>query len=409
METNSISNKKAQLAVIFFTVFIYLVGFGVIIPIIPILSRDFGATPLQTGLLLSTFSLMQFLFAPFWGKLSDRYGRRPILLFCLLAEGLSYLVFAWARSLEWLFVARLLGGFFGASISTASAYISDITPPNERSKGMALIGVAFGLGFVVGPALGGGLAAWGQSISAAKHFNTSFAAVWVAAICFCTFLFGLKFLKESLTEKNRNSTSKKRLKLIAQFFKQPTIGSLITVFGLASLSMSAMEATLILFMGDKFQWDVKQVSFGFAYIGVIIVFTQGFLVRRLIPKWGERKVLRLGLICLSLGIAGIAFAPSIGWMAVTMTLLSLGNGLTNPATLGSISLLSPSNEQGAALGVTQSMASLGRIIGPAIGGFLYGKVHQTSPFVTGGLMAGIAFFIVLNIFEKIPEHGKKST
>lgn len=408
METNSISNKKAQLAVIFFTVFIYLVGFGVIIPIIPILSRDFGATALQTGLLLSVFSLMQFLFSPFWGKLSDKYGRRPILLFCLLAEGLSYILFAYARSLEMLFVARLLAGFFGASISTASAYISDITPPNERSKGMALIGVAFGLGFVVGPALGGGLAAWGQVISSEKHFDTSFAALWVAGICFATFLFGLKFLKESLVEKNQGIESKKRFQLLSHYFQKKTVGTLMGIFGLASLAMSAMEATLILFMGDKFNWDVKQVSFGFAYIGFIIVFTQGFLVRKLIPLWGERKVLRLGLICLASGIAGIALAPSIGWMALTMTLLSVGNGLTNPSILGSISILTDSKEQGQAMGVTQSMASLGRIIGPAIGGFLYGRLHITSPFITGGLLGGMAFLLAVSIYSQIPENGKKA-
>lgn len=409
MDTNSISNNKAQLAVIFFTVFIYLVGFGVIIPIIPILSRDFGATAFQTGLLLSMFSLMQFLFAPFWGKLSDKYGRRPILLFCLLAEGLSYLVFAWAPSLEWLFVARILAGFFGASISTASAYISDITPAHERSKGMALIGVAFGLGFVVGPALGGGLAAWGQTISAAKHFDTSFAAIWVAGICFATFLFGLRFLKESLKEKNQNPHSKKRIQLILQYFQRKTMGSLILVFGLSSLAMSTMEATLILFMGDKFSWNVKEVSFGFAYIGVIIVFTQGFLVRRLIPKWGERKVLRLGLLCLALGIAGIAVAPSVGWMALTMTLLSIGNGLTNPATLGSISLLASGTEQGASMGVTQSMSSLGRIIGPAIGGFVYGHLHQNSPFLIGGALAAVGLVVVIINYAHIPEHGKQTT
>lgn len=407
METNSISNKKAQLAIIFFTVFIYLVGFGVIIPIIPILSRDFGASPLQTGLLLSTFSLMQFLFAPFWGKLSDRWGRRPILLFCLLAEGLSYLLFAWARSLEWLFVARLLGGFFGASISTASAYISDITPPNERSKGMALIGVAFGLGFVVGPALGGGLAAWGQTLSSAKHFDTSFAAIWVAGICFATFLFGLRFLKESLEEKNKSSESRKRLATLVAYFKKPTVGTLIAIFGLSSLAMSAMEATLILFMGDRFAWDVKQVSFGFAYIGVIIVFTQGFLVRRLIPRWGERKVLRLGLFLLAIGIGGIALAPNITWMAITMTALSIGNGLANPSTLGSISLLNEASEQGASMGVTQSMASLGRIIGPAVGGVLYGHFHLTAPFVAGGIMGALALFLAVRIYKDLPEAGKK--
>ena len=402
------SANKSQLAIIFFTVFLYLVGFGVVIPIIPILSRNFGATALQTGLLLSVYSLMQFLFSPFWGRLSDRMGRRPILLFCLLGEGLSYILFAWARSLEWLFIARTLAGFFGASLSTASAYISDVTPKHERSKGMALIGAAFGLGFVIGPALGGGLAVWGHQISAEPHFDTSFASLWVAALCFANLLFGIKFLKESLSEKSESAEKKRRLTLMFHYLNVKTLGSLMLVFMLVSLAMSSMEATLILFMGEKFKWDVKQVSFGFAYIGVIIVFTQGFLVRRLLPLWGERKVLRLGLALFTIGMFGIALSENIFAMAVTMTLLSLGNGLSNPSILGSVSLLSENSEQGATLGVTQSMSSLGRIIGPAIGGAIYSSLHITAPFWTSGVLGFAALMTVLSIYKHIPEHGRAS-
>jgi DHA1 family tetracycline resistance protein-like MFS transporter len=400
------SANKSQLAIIFFTVFLYLVGFGVVIPIIPILSRNFGASAIQTGLLLSVYSLMQFIFSPFWGRLSDRLGRRPILLFCLLGEGLSYILFAWARSLEWLFIARILAGFFGASLSTASAYISDITPRNERSKGMALIGAAFGLGFVIGPALGGGLAVWGHQISPETHFDTSFASLWVAALCLINFIFGLKYLKESLGEKSESAEKKKRLTLMLHYLNMKTVGALMLVFMLVSLAMSSMEATLILFMGEKFKWDVKQVSFGFAYIGVIIVFTQGFLVRRLLPLWGERKVLRLGLVLFTLGMLGIAISNDILSMAITMTLLSLGNGLSNPSILGSVSLLSESTEQGATLGVTQSMSSLGRIIGPAIGGALYSSLNIAAPFWTSGILGLCALLTVIFIYNHIPEHGR---
>lgn len=400
------TSNKSQLATIFFTVFLYLVGFGVVIPIIPILSRNFGASALETGLLLSVYSLMQFLFSPFWGRLSDRLGRRPILLFCLVGEGLSYLLFAWARSLEWLFVARLLAGFFGASLSTASAYISDITPKHERSKGMALIGAAFGLGFVFGPALGGALAVWGHHISAAPHFDTSFSALWVAGLCFANFLFGLKYLTESLTSKNASAEKKKRLSVMWHYLRLKTVSPLLVIFLLSSLAMSAMEATLILFMGERFQWDVKQVSFGFAYIGVIIIFTQGYLVRKLLPKWGEKKVLRLGLILFTLGLAGIGIGENLTVMAITMTLLSLGNGLSNPSILGSVSLLTDPNEQGAAMGVTQSMASLGRIIGPALGGAIYGSIAITAPFWVSAGLAFFALILVLRNYKTMPEHGR---
>ncbi len=400
------TSNKSRLAVIFFTVFLYLVGFGVVIPIIPILSRDFGATALETGLLLSVYSLMQFLFSPFWGQLSDKWGRRPILLFCLVGEGLSYIVFAWARSLEMLFVARLLAGFFGASLSTASAYISDITPKHERSKGMALIGAAFGLGFVFGPAIGGLLAVWGHNISSAPHFDTSFSAYWVSGLCFAIFLFGLRFLTESLNEKSESAAKKKRFSLMWHYLSGKTVGPLLNVFFLSSLAMSCMEATLILFMGEKYHWSVKDVSFGFAYIGVIIIFTQGFLVRRLLPKWGERKVLRLGLILFAVGLTGIALAPNLAFMTLTMTLLSVGNGLTNPSIMGSISILAETKEQGAAMGVTQSMASLGRILGPALGGFIYGAVTIQSPFFVSGALAFAALGIVFAIYKSIPDHAK---
>lgn len=336
-------------------------------------------------------------------------GRRPILLFCLIGEAFSYLLFAWARSLEWLFVARILAGFFGASISTASAYISDITPPNERSKGMALIGAAFGLGFVVGPALGGVLALWGQQISSAPHFESSFCALWVGALCLANFLFGLKFLKESLTTKNRNPHPKKRFQLLKHYLGQKVMGALMSVYLLSSLAMSGMEATLILYMGEKFGWQLKEVSFGFAYVGVITVLCQGGLVRRLIPLWGERKTLRFGLTCFAIGLFGIAFAPTVAWMGVTMTFLAVGTSFSNPATLGSISLLAPAEEQGMTMGVAQSLSSLGRILGPALGGFLYQSVSIKSPFVISGFLALIGLTTVVILAQRLPDSGKRRT
>ncbi|MCK6599513.1 MAG: MFS transporter [Bdellovibrionaceae bacterium] len=402
----STSNKKTQLAVIFFTVFIYLLGFGIIIPILPILSRDFGATATQTGLLMSIYSLMQFLFAPFWGRLSDQKGRKPILLFCLLGEACSYVLFAFSRDLPTLFVARALAGFFGASISTASAYISDITPPNERSKGMALIGVAFGLGFVFGPAIGGFLTQWGSQISPEPFFNTSFAAICVGGICLLTFIFGFFNLKESLSEINRNTERKNRFLIITEKLKIPLVNQLIIIFFLISFAMSSMEATLILFMGERFSWGIKEVSYGFGFIGLVMIFSQGFLVRKLIPRWGEKKVLFLGLLCFSAGLGTISIAHNLTLMSVAMTLLALGNGLSNPSVLGSISLLTGSQEQGGTLGVTQSLSSLGRILGPALGGLLYQSLSIISPFLFSSSLGFIALFILINKFSKLPNKGK---
>ncbi len=400
------SENKKPLVVIFLTVFIYLLGFGIVIPIIPTLSIQMGASAFQTGLLLSVYSLMQFIFSPFWGKFSDKYGRRPILLICLFGEIFSYLLFAQARNLELLFIARIFSGFFGASISTASAYISDITPPNERSKGMALIGAAFGLGFLFGPAMGGGLTLWAEHISTDPFFRTSFSSYWVAGLCLVTFVFAFFNLKETLVLGTKAEVKKKRFQEMLKYFQTPVVGQLIFIFFLSSLAMSTMEATLVLFMKARFGWGLKEVSFGFAYVGVMIIFTQGFLVRRLIPKYGEKHVLRFGLIFMSMGLAGISIAQSIYAVAVTQTLVALGIGFINPSTLGSVSLLIDPAEQGAALGTTQSMSSLGRIIGPIVGGALFGSLSEGSPFIMAGLMTLIGLFVAISIYSQMPNAGQ---
>lgn len=402
----SSSKRKTQLILIFLTVFIYLLGFGIIIPILPILSRDFGATATETGLLMSVYSLMQFIFSPFWGRLSDRYGRKPILLSCLLGETASYILFAITRDLHILFVARMLAGFFGGSISTASAYISDITPSDQRSKGMALIGAAFGLGFVFGPAIGGFLTEYSKNISTEPFFNTSFASYVVSGLCFSTFLFGFFFLQESLTIKSPARSNKSRFLIIFEKLKIPIVSHLTVAFFLLSFSMSAMEATLVLYMAEVFSWGIKEVSYGFAYIGIIIVITQGYLIRKFLPKWGERIVLKCGTLSFFLGMVLIALAPSVTVMAVAMTLVALGNGLSNPSILGSISNLTDSTEQGSTLGVTQSLSSLGRILGPALGGFVFHKLFIQSPFILAGILGFIAFLIIMVLNQQIPNKGK---
>lgn len=398
--------KKSPLVVIFFTVFLYLVGFGVIIPITPILGKELGANATQIGFLMAIYSVMQFFFSPMWGRISDKVGRRPVLLFCLLGEGASYIFFAMARSLEFLFLARALAGFFGASISTASAYISDVTTEKERSKGMALIGAAFGLGFIIGPALGGGLTWLGQNMSSEPRFGTSFALYFVAVLCLITFVFGYKYLDESLKTLGIARKKEGRIETFVKYFKRPLVSQLMWVFFINSLAFSMMEATLVLLVGDRFGWGLKEVSFGFAYIGVISTFNQGFLVRKLLPIFGEKKMMVIGISLLSLSLVCTALSTEIWMLALTMTVLPFGYAFTNPSTLGSISLMSGKDEQGAVMGNTQGLAALGRILGPATGGFIYGNVHMTSPFLLAAFLAGIALLIVALNYSKLPESAK---
>jgi len=385
------------------TVFLYLVGFGMMIPVLPVLSREYGASALQVGLLMAIYSFMQFLFSPFWGRLSDRWGRRPILLFCLLGESVSYVIFVLSHSLEMLFVARALAGFFGASLSTASAAVSDVTLAKDRSKGMALIGAAFGLGFIFGPALGGGLAWWGQSLRPDDpQFGMRFASAFVALICLGTFIFAYFKLPETKKAGNLAHSSEDRFARLGRFLRRSVVGPLIGIFFLNSLAMSTMEATLILFVGDRFGWGLKQVSFGFAYIGILGTLNQGFLVRKLLPRYGERKILRLGLALMVISFLLITVSTQIWILAIAMTFLSFGNSFTNPALLGTISLLCGEQEQGEALGTTQGTASLGRILGPVIGGFLYGQVFILAPFFVSAVFSMASLISILKLGARVP-------
>jgi MFS transporter, DHA1 family, tetracycline resistance protein len=402
-----LNKEKSPQIILFLTVFLYLVGFGILIPLTPHLSRDLGATSTQAGLLMATYSVMQFLFSPFWGRLSDRLGRKRILLICLIGEAISYVAFAYARTLEALFVARALTGFFGASLSTANAAMADITGEKDRSKGMALIGAAFGLGFVIGPALGGGLALLSENYSQAPFFKTTFVSLSVSVLFILTFLFAIKMLPETLSVEKRIQKSKGRWFILIEKLKKPLLAPIMTTFFLLSLAMSSMEATLVYFMADRFSWTLKETSFGFAYIGLVLVFTQGFLVRRLLPKIGERKILLYSVPIFFVGMSLIAPAWNIPMMALSMTLIALGIGQSNPSLSGATSLLAEPGEQGATLGANQSLASLGRILGPSIGGYLY-SIRPGFPFWFSTVLGGLAWILILAKYKSIPESGKHS-
>lgn len=402
--------KKKQmgpLVVIFLTIFIDLIGFGMIIPLNPYLGAKFGATSTQVGMLMSIYSLMQFLFSPLWGRLSDRIGRRPVLLVSLLGGAVSYVLFAFATQLWMLFVSRALAGIFAANISTAMAYIADVTSKEERSKGMGLIGAAFGLGFIFGPVFGGVLGEIGNHLGSEPPFGISFSAMGAAAICLINFLVATRTLKESLKPEFRNMAQRgSRFKLMQKYVKRPVLPLLMLIFFLSGLSMAHMESTLFLFVKDEWGWALRAASMAFAYIGVVMVFTQGYLIRKLMPKFGERKVLVVGLTLACVGLCTTGLTVGIYSLALSQTFLALGVGMVNPSTLGSISLLVPVDEQGEAMGVNQSFAALARILGPALGGFYYGHLGHRSPFLIAGSLMAVAVVIAISIFQKLPSRGK---
>lgn len=399
--------KDKRLIIIFVTVFIDLVGFGIIIPMNPYLAGQFGATPLQVGLLMSVYSLMQFVFAPVWGQLSDRYGRRPVILTSLLGAALAHTSFSFASGYYGLVLARGLAGLFGGNISAAMAYIADITEEKDRSKGMGLIGAAFGLGFICGPALGGIFGEVGKHMSGHAPFNESFPALIAGVICFLNFLSALKLLPES---RKAGAPLQKRGFRFARIFEAlgtPVIGGLVLLVFLNVFAMSHIEASLFLYVQEKYGWSQARASFGFAYIGVIMVFTQGYLIRKIMPKQGEKRLLFAGLALSLAAYALIAVNGPLAVLTLAVTLLGLGNGLVNPSLNGSISLMSGEHEQGGHLGVSQSLSSLARILGPPTGGALFQYFGSWSPFAAAAALCALALVFAISMGSSLPERGKQ--
>lgn len=400
--------KSSPIFVVFMIVFIDLIGFGIIIPLGPYYATNLGATPTEVGFMMTIFSLMQFLFSPFWGKLSDKIGRRPILLMSLLGSALSYLAFAFSTDYWMLILARAFAGFFGASISTAMAYIADVTDEKNRSKGMGLIGAAFGLGFILGPAIGGILSEIGLYLGDKPPLGIGFSALGASVICFLNFLLAIKVLKESLTEEKKQKIQPResRLLLTKRFLFAPTQGVLILMMFISTFAFAHMESTLALFVKDSWDWGFTKASFAFAYVGVISVFTQGYLIRKLMPKYGEPPLMFTGLMFTAVGMLGISFSTEVWMLGLAVTIMGLGTGMFNPSNLGSISLSSSAQDQGKALGIAHSFSALGRILGPLSGGFIYGNIGRKYPFMLSSFVLMIGFVILYQIRKKIPNSTK---
>lgn len=394
------SRPRIQLLIIFLTVFIDLVGFGLIIPLNPYLAREFGATPTQVGLLMAIFSLMQFLFSPFWGSLSDRFGRRPIILISLLGTAVSHAAFGFSTELWQLFAARLFAGIFGANISAAMAYMADITPKDKRSQSMGLIGAAFGLGFILGPLIGG--------LCAETSFGPNLGAFVAGGLGLANAVFAYFFLTESRPAGLEIPARVSRWKTITHGLDIASVRAIMIMMLFQSLAMAHMEASLFMLMQDRFSWSLRNASLGFAYIGVIIVFTQGFLVRRILPKFGERGTILIGVIFGIFGFSGISLSHDLMMAAFSVTLMGIGNGLANPALIGSLSLLSDQGEQGQRMGVSQSLAALGRILGPASGGWMYQYFGQGYPFFVSSTLMLLSLCLVMVYFTHLPKNAQKN-
>ncbi len=399
-----IHSQKRTLILLFLTVFIDLVGFGMIIPLIPYLGESLSDSSFKAGLLMSIYSLMQFLFNPFWGQLSDKYGRRPILLMSLIGASISHLGFAFSTSFWLMFASRLMAGVFAANISAAMAAVADISDEAQRSKRMGLIGAAFGLGFTIGPFFGGMIGAQGSLISTEAPFGVWTSALVASMICFLNFIFSYFYLpetnprilkKSNITESRHVASTSEKFLLIFEYFKKSDIRSLLITYGLNALSMALIEVSLFLFVKDRFGLGLKEASYGFAYTGLILVFTQGFLIRKLLPKCGEAKLIKYGLTLFAIGVFGVALTNNIWLLIIPVTILSLAQGLLSPSITGSLSLKENADHQGRLMGVTQSLSALGRILGPLIAGLIYTKTYQSEPFFLSAVLTVISLTLIL--------------
>ena len=368
-----------RLPLLFLTVFVDLVGFGIVLPLLPLYADRFGASGLTVGLLVTIYSVAQFFMAPVWGRLSDRYGRRPILLLGLVGSAVAYLVFAWAGSITMLFVSRILGGIGGSTIPVAEAYITDITPPEKRAGNLGLIGAAFGLGFTVGPALGGIT----SSISQAAP------GYLAAALCLANAVLAAALLPETRRVSPRPSrkpgwafTSEG----LGAALRSPALRQVLGLYFLFTVGFAVIQPTLSLFGATRFGLDARGVGYLFAFLGLVSAIMQGGLVRRLVPWVGEVRLIRICGIPFAIGLLVLAWAPSLGWVLVGLTLLAIGYGGTLPSVLGLVSRVSPPGLQGGVLGVGPSVGSLGRIVGPAAAGAAL-DLSTSLPYVLGAAVA----------------------
>lgn len=388
------STNKKTLGVVFLTVFLDLVGFGIIIPVQAFYAESLGASPTLITILGASYSLMQFIFAPIWGKMSDRVGRRPIMLVSIAIGCVGYLIFGFSNTLWVLFVARMLSGLGAGNIGTAQAIIADSTPPEGRAKGMGLIGAAFGLGFIFGPAIGGSFAQFGLTVPV-------FIAAGLAAVNWILAYFILpetRFLHPEAPAAGHRGFSWAALKHAA---RHEGVARIFSLYFYYAVAFSMMEQVLALFV--KANWitgkldltnDLADKKAAFmtmellVVVGVVATIVQGGLIGRLVKKFGEKALLTVGMGVVAVTLLVLPSTATLPFytLLILMAPMAFGTGVINPSISSLLSRSVGKDEQGASLGIGQSLSALGRVFGPAMAGLFY-EIHQGLPYwIGGGLM-----------------------
>ncbi len=386
--------KARPLTVLFLTIFLDLLGFGIIIPILPLFATELGASGTQVGLIAGIFSFMQFAFATFWGGLSDRIGRRPVLLISITIMAASYLIFGWAEHLWVLFAARMLAGFGAANLSAAQAYISDISTPANRTKNFGLIGAAFGLGFLLGPPIGG---------IVKEHFGVAWVGYFAMALSLLNLVFAFTMLPESLKQKNPDSpVFSNPLKDIFSGLSRVGIRDLLGINFIFTAAFSMMHVTAALMWAEHYGYSEAQIGYIFAYIGFLAVVIQGGLIGWFSKKFQGSILMIAGNLLMFVGLTFLPFVP-VNWFIplalVLLAFLSLGNSFLTPTINTKLSEVALTHEKGKVLGTNQSFGSLARVFGPLLGGALYG-IHYQLPYLVSGALMLVAGYFSLKLHQR---------
>ncbi len=387
--------KNRSLAILFVIVFVDLLGFGMVIPVMALYAERLGAPVTWTGLLAAGYSAMQFLFAPVWGRLSDRVGRRPVLLISIFMTAVAFLAYALAGSFPVLLASRLFAGAATANLAIAQAYVADVTAPEDRARGMGVLGAAFGMGFVLGPALGG-LLTKAISISTPGFVAAGLAALNGAA----AFLVLPEPARRSSTGGRAGAG---RLAALSEELTRKGVRRLLAIYLVTSLAFSAMESTFAFLAEKRYGLDVAHVAWVFTYIGVIMAVVQGGLVGPLTRRLGEARLLWLGLGAQAVALLALPSAGGVPGLLAASVPLAVGSGLAAPAMSALLSRQSRAEDQGGTLGLGQSAAALGRIVGPEAGTFTFAQVSMAFPYFGGAALMLAAALVAATLRVPRPE------
>ena len=379
------------LGIIFLTIFVNLVGFGIIVPLLPFYAETFGASPLTIGLLFAVFSLCQLVAAPALGDLSDRYGRRPVLVFSLAGTVVSFVMLALAHSIAFLFAARIVDGLSGGNISTARAYVADITQPKDRARAYGLIGAAFGLGFILGPAISGVLA------------QVSYTApIWAAAaITFVATTMAWLWLPETVHRAHAGTGNPFRY--LPGLLRRPVVRRVLAIDFMYWFAFSVFQTTFALFAARRFGFDAPRTGYFLAAFGLLGAVIQGGLIRPIVRRLGDQPTFRIGLVCAAVGLVSAAAAHSVVGLAISLVPLAFGIGFGHPTMSSLVSLVGRGDEQGRVQGAASAVESIGRTVGPIWGNASLQHVNESIPYISAATFLGFTLLLSLGLSLGEPE------